>query len=656
MNRYFGFPFDRRRASAQYKLLSLFQLASWHLAPFVLLILGVTVALQGWQVPYFGAARDDPTDRLVWVDPTGPAAQAGLRVGDVLLTVDGVPIDRSPLWRNKRAGESVEVHFLRAGQPHTTYVVVIAPLAGEQALRLSLLLIAFSFWLIGTVVAFLRPRQPEARRLVLLCLSVATVLVVQLLVYVQVNWAIRLSGTAAAWVSATLIDLHSLFPVRLDRRKPLVYGAYTLSGSLTGWYLLWDPQDRATSLWAMRPSTALLLYFLVAVLITTVLLIHAYWCATHADRAPESAATVRRRVRLVLAGTALALIPPSLLLFTPMLLYLPPLVPDAVPLLSLVLLPLTYAYGIYRYNLMGIDFLINRVVVYLTLGLLLLVVYFAVAFVILSLALGSGAPLTETGPAVLLAGALASLIAVAVMTPLRRRVDLTWERLFYPDVYGYRGAVDILSRRLTDALDDARLAGLLVRDLSDAMDLEGAALFLAQDGHLVRQAATGTLERVDFGRLSTTGPLAQHLAQAGTPVDGESLSRLQIVDCGLWIDNSATPRIPRGQSPIRNPLVGAAGAGGGTAGGAAVGGQAHRRVLQPAGSPAPGDAGRPGGAGGEERAPGGRTAGAHGRTGRGSPGTTGSLSASDPLPGGGAPPAGGRVARRGDPGFDGPEA
>lgn len=494
--------------------LALARLVTWHLAPFVLLALGLTVALQSWWLPYFGAIRDEPDDRLVWVDPNGPAAQAGLHVGDVLFTVDGVPIDRSPLWSTKRAGESVVVRFRSvlsgsSAPPQVTRVILTAPPPRERALQLSLLLIAFSFWLIGTVVLFLQPRQPAARRLFLGCGLAATVIVAQPLVSVQVDWATRISGIAAAWVAAVLIDLHSLFPRRLDGRRSLVRGAYTVSGLLTGIYLLWDPEARTSSLWGLWISNLLLLYFLIAVGITVALLTQAY--------RRSSKATVQRRVRLVLAGTSLALAPPCLLLFAPLLLGLSPLVPDAVALLSLVVLPLAYAYGIYRYNLMGIDFLINRVVVYLTLGLLLLAVYFAVALVVLSV----------TGTAVLLAGALASLVAVAVVMPLRQQVDLAWERLFYPDVYGYRGAVDRVSRRLSEALNDNQLGDLLVRDLCDAMDLDGAALLLVREERLVLQASTGLLRalgRPGTDLLPASGALARSLIQAGAPVENETLS------------------------------------------------------------------------------------------------------------------------------------
>ncbi|RME43856.1 MAG: PDZ domain-containing protein [Chloroflexi bacterium] len=536
---------------------ALARLVGLHLAPFVLLILGVMLALQSWPLPYIGAIRDQPDNRLVWVDPAGPAARAGLQVGDTLLTVDGVPIgERSPLWGARGTGDRVAIRFQRAGRLHTAQVRLAPPPLQEQAQRLSLFLIAFSFWLIGTVVFFLRLRQPDARRFYLLCLTAATVLTLLPLVWMQVDWATRLNAMAVVWTAVLLVDLHTLFPLPLTHRSwmRVVYG---LGGLLTGIYLVWDPQARLNSVPGLWLSDAVFLGFLGAVLASLILLARAY---RHAPTA-----TVRRRVRLVLAGTAAGLLPPCLLLFAPLLLRLSPPEPEALLLLSLVLIPLAYAYGIYRYNLMGIDFLINRLVVYLTLGVLLLVVYFAVALLLLEM----------TGAAGLLAGALSSLIAVALVGPLRQRVDLAWERVFYPDVYGYRGAVDEVSRRLSQALDYEHLTALLVRELCEVMDLEGAALLLVQacpepgrracpepgrracpepcngatsqtgpgahiipdqEKHLVLLEAVGTLRSLGCPgamRLPARGDLARSLVQAGKPVESATLPHDLVGDPAL---------------------------------------------------------------------------------------------------------------------------
>jgi putative serine protease PepD len=64
---------------------------------------------------------------VITVTPGSAADRAGLAVEDVIVEIDGIPVreagDLQRLMTEQRIGKSVEVRFVRAGQPRTVAVV-----------------------------------------------------------------------------------------------------------------------------------------------------------------------------------------------------------------------------------------------------------------------------------------------------------------------------------------------------------------------------------------------------------------------------------------------------------------------------------------------------------------------------------------------------
>jgi len=87
----------------------------------ITLVKDATLSNPGFTIDYFAA-----TPRVGSMDPGGPAATAGLRVGDVILSVDGVPV--APLGKyaamaliaGHSPGTTVEV-----GTPRGVYPVTL---------------------------------------------------------------------------------------------------------------------------------------------------------------------------------------------------------------------------------------------------------------------------------------------------------------------------------------------------------------------------------------------------------------------------------------------------------------------------------------------------------------------------------------------------
>ena len=150
---------------------------------FILLVL-VVPALVGYDVVYqfraptldFFLAEHNPSV-IAQVVTGGPAEAAGLRVGDVILTMDGVPFTAR--------------HSLQLGQTHTleverdsqrlTFNVPAVSVGQSNRLPLaSAVIVVLTFWVTGALLLLRRFRQRAVRLLFLLAQTSAIFLLVPL--------------------------------------------------------------------------------------------------------------------------------------------------------------------------------------------------------------------------------------------------------------------------------------------------------------------------------------------------------------------------------------------------------------------------------------------------------------------------------------------
>src|SRR5688572_330180 len=90
--------------------------------------------------PGLAQALELATDRgalVTEIEPASPAEQAGIRPGDVIVAIDGKPVDNTADLRNEigliRAGGSVDVTALRDGERSTVRAIVAADTRGGAA-------------------------------------------------------------------------------------------------------------------------------------------------------------------------------------------------------------------------------------------------------------------------------------------------------------------------------------------------------------------------------------------------------------------------------------------------------------------------------------------------------------------------------------------
>jgi signal transduction histidine kinase len=446
----------------------------------------ITLALLGvafnyaWTQPYDGLEWSRITYEVEKVD--GPAAEAGLHVGDVILQLDGAPIKEvHPLYGSKKAGERVFFTVLREGKPQQLELTLERPSPGIQALRLQPIMVALGFWLFSTVLLALKPASGEVRLFFFFSQLGVMVLAAGEVSTFLVDWASRLFNLSFCLLSPLTIHFHLVFPrfKTFPRRRFILGLLYGLGLALSLPFIVFGPRLTASPWHPLLYSLARL-YFALSILIAMASLAHTYITTPLA----------RRRIRLVVFGTALAFAPLVLFSILPELLLAPAIFPYEISFPFLILIPLSYAYAISRYKLVQMDLVLNRSVVYFAIGVL-----WAGLYLTSVTALDDLLPLAMIGRSLL--GALITLIMAAFFAPLKERIQGLVDRAFYGGWYDYRRVINGASRSLSQALDATQLVEFLVNGVSATMQLRGAALFLAEsDGSLTLRGSVGFREEI----------------------------------------------------------------------------------------------------------------------------------------------------------------
>jgi signal transduction histidine kinase len=507
------------------------------LAVAVLALLGF-VGVKDWRRPDEGFSWT-LDNRVIELDRTGPAASAGLQMGDTILEMDGVQMDVASYGYGAKApGDVVTLTVLRDERSLTIPVVLRRPPHRVLLRRLEPLLIAASFWLVSTVSALLG-RGTKRSTMFLLCSQVgASALAAGVLSSHNASWGIRLFNVLLCALAPLLTHFHLIFPTPrcVSRCRLLLSGLYGVALVLVSPYLLVDPMRFKTLSWYSAWRGGVRAFLAMSLLASVALLLGAYLV--------DAEMQVRRRIRVVVMGTAVAFAPVALLSILPEAVGGAPLVAYELTFLGLVLVPVAYAVAIYKYDLLGIDRVINRSIVHLALAVLWVGLYLLLAWMAETL-------LPNVDATHLLSGALTALVMAVTLGSVRQHVQSWVDRLFYGSWYDYRSVVTSVGTELSEAQDEAALVKQLVHRLTSVMRLRGIALFLADGpGDLVLQASTGLgLCSADDVRLPSSGPLVRLLRQRPRAMrtvemlrglDGEELSSEERAwtekdDVELWL-------------------------------------------------------------------------------------------------------------------------
>ena len=397
-----------------------------------------------------------PEDGVIWVDragsdgqnvvkalhvaPNGEGDNAGIRAGDVLLEISGNPIHKSidvPRVLQQIGAWTQARYQLRRGSVQLPAQVIIGENVPDRAVYYQYA-VGVIYLLIGLFVYYRRVSAPRSVHFYVLCLASFVLSCFhytgKLSIFDQaIYW-----GNVAASIFAPTIFLHFclVFP---DRAKWLARRGTVLLTYAPGVFLLAVYVLVAKGILRVAASPievnwfldrASLLYLSAAYLLGTLVLALK---TPHVDDP-----LVRRQLKYLRNGALVGVVPFTAIYAIPYIVGALPGHLQKMAVLSLILVPITWAYAILRYRLMDVDIIFQQGYVYTLATLVVLGIFYGLIF--------SFTRPDDIGPAAIV-GLI--LFATFIFQPIRDWLQEQLDRyFFYKDRYDYRRTLIEFAREL----------------------------------------------------------------------------------------------------------------------------------------------------------------------------------------------------------------
>jgi serine phosphatase RsbU (regulator of sigma subunit) len=395
--------------------------------------------------------------------------QAGLKYPEKILSVNGNPVssprELEDIIQGKPIGSPIEYRIERKGE------VLKATL---KSMRFSVVDLVMTFGinfiggiaylLIGLVVYILKPDTKTSWAFLLASFFLS---MWQLTVFDMQSTHlgfIRLYLFANAFFPAAFVHFSFYFPEpnRLIQKHPAVqFLPYLVSLIIVTPMELFYPKD------AFKPFYAMAFYYMVVgILIVLYPMVVAYF--------KSASALSRQRARVVLIGATVAFFIPGLAYFSQMFFgsFLGIRVQTNFLIPLLTIFPASIAYAVVKHNLFDVDVYIKRALGY---GIMTAIIIGAYALLSVTFNVLMGRyeiAQSKVFPILFTIG------VIFVFNPLRNRIQVFVDRVFFRKDYDYGEIIDRIGGAITSLLDLGQVLGRLTQTFIEDMFIDTTSVML----------------------------------------------------------------------------------------------------------------------------------------------------------------------------------
>jgi two-component system NtrC family sensor kinase len=478
-------------------------LRTWGASALALLVVGVLLCLGAANIAS-RASWNELEDGVLWVArPEGvtaaevaagtAAAMSDLRPGDLLLAIDGRPVEKpADVITVLHAGPTTPLKYtlLRLGEQRLVDLTLAPVPQGNRPLYYLLAGIGIFTLLVGTSVRLRRPRDAATLHFFWLCLAFFGTLTFSYSGrFDRLDWFFYWADAVATLLLPPLfLHFALVFPERPRTWARTAAGRTLLPLLYLPALLLLASRIIAVKNSVLDPAVfvrALVVVDRLEPLYLTVCLLGGLAILVRALRRVRSL-TGRRQLRWIVWGTALGAGPFAVGYALPFSLGATPSLPMELLAVPLSLVPLAFASAIVRYRLMDVEVIVKRGLVWTAAVAAILAIYAVL------LRLAGEVFLEDSHQHNTVIAMLATLIVVLLARPVKNAIQNTLDRAFYRDRYDYRRALVGFARDLNGDLDLNSLGDRLVTRVVETLVVDRMALMLADertgDFHALRAA------------------------------------------------------------------------------------------------------------------------------------------------------------------------